>query len=262
MKVADLFLTERFTDRLALLQRWRDDSDIYVSFTALPKIGINPRSPWDTPIGVYAYPLREMYENIAANRIPYAGEAPYIQVLRSNKITELSQYNDADLARDINKLRDKYIEELCDCLWDMRRHLRNPDFDDVKTAAENAISASDSSQGDAYDRAFDIAMHTWSEEALHKDYPASKLWNITRWMANMLVNDRKKKQIDSPIAPAKSVMWNALLRSLGYEGFSDKNGIGIIHENEPVSAVFLTGVAFTHVETIRNVIKSDRSRLR
>lgn len=41
-----------------------NSDEYYVSFTDLPKIGINPAPRWrDTPIGVYAYPIKYVFDN-------------------------------------------------------------------------------------------------------------------------------------------------------------------------------------------------------
>jgi hypothetical protein len=236
-------LIERFPDRLMALQRWQHDPDVYVSFTNLMKIGINPRSRWDTPIGIYAYPLREMFAEIAADRIPY-GEAPYIQVLRSDQVIELSSYSENDLTRDIARLADKYTEVLCDeGLWNIWRP-RQSEFHAMKQSARSL---------EGYEETFDFAMTTWAEQATHSN-PASKLWNITRNMS-LVLTEHKLAKANETMAKSGSVMWNTILRRLGYTAFSDKTGIGIIHDNEPVSAIFLTGTAFVHLQTVHNVMK-------
>ena len=35
------------------------DKTQYISFTAIDKIGINPRSTYSTPVGIYCYPLNK-----------------------------------------------------------------------------------------------------------------------------------------------------------------------------------------------------------
>jgi hypothetical protein len=55
----------------------------YISYTAIDKIGINPRSRYDTPIGIYAYPLtmdiyNEMQQAGSSSAVPFAGGNPFI----------------------------------------------------------------------------------------------------------------------------------------------------------------------------------------
>ena len=43
------------------VDKYKNDPDVYISFTTIDKIGINPRSVYNTPNGIYCYPLREFY---------------------------------------------------------------------------------------------------------------------------------------------------------------------------------------------------------
>ena len=74
------------------LKPYANKDDYYISFTEIDKLGINPRSGYkDTPLGIYGYPLKEVWKeyNIEQNRgfddIPYSGESPYIWLFRPNK---------------------------------------------------------------------------------------------------------------------------------------------------------------------------------
>jgi hypothetical protein len=58
------------------LAKYKDDPDIYISFTYVDKVGINPRSTFNTPLGIYTYPLKEMWKDIVNDTIPYAGKNP------------------------------------------------------------------------------------------------------------------------------------------------------------------------------------------
>jgi hypothetical protein len=52
-----------------------------ISMTNLPKLGINPQSGYDTPLGVYFYPARYYLNHKSDGRkLPFQNEAPYIQV--------------------------------------------------------------------------------------------------------------------------------------------------------------------------------------
>ena len=44
------------------LKQYKDDPSIYISFTEINKIGINPVSKWDTPLGIYCYPLKDTWQ--------------------------------------------------------------------------------------------------------------------------------------------------------------------------------------------------------
>ena len=40
-----------------LLEKYKGRTDIFVTYTKLPKLGINPNNVFDTPTGVYSYPI-------------------------------------------------------------------------------------------------------------------------------------------------------------------------------------------------------------
>ena len=71
MKSYKLFLSEKRSNpdknpKLSAydyLEQYKDDPDVYISFTDISKIGINPRSDFNTPNGIYTYPLREMWKD-------------------------------------------------------------------------------------------------------------------------------------------------------------------------------------------------------
>ena len=44
---------------------------------------------------------------------------------------------------------------------------------------------------------------------------------------------------------------------LGYHGFTDKRGTGLIHENEPTQAVFFNAAFLSHVDMLKNDIGTD-----
>jgi hypothetical protein len=56
------------------------DLDLYgVTMTKIPKVGINPRSEYYTPIGVYFYPAKYYLNTVT---LPFQHEAPFINIIR------------------------------------------------------------------------------------------------------------------------------------------------------------------------------------
>ena len=53
-----------------LKKTYKPDENLFVTFVSEDKAGINPKSPYDTPLGVYAYPLKFAMEE----KIPYRGQ--------------------------------------------------------------------------------------------------------------------------------------------------------------------------------------------
>jgi hypothetical protein len=97
------------------LAKYADRDDIYISFTFVDKIGINPGSTYETPLGIYTYPLRQMWKNMKkegrASNVPFAGDEPVINIVQSNNVMELSEYNAGDLNQDLTKI-NLIIEKL------------------------------------------------------------------------------------------------------------------------------------------------------
>jgi len=195
------------------LKKYSKDPDIYVTFSDIKKVGINPKSGFNTPIGIYAYPLKEIWKPIErskdAKTVPFAGDRPYIFILRSKNKKKFvkdmyKDYNSKDYDDDMDKLRKLYPP---------------PTYTKKDYDIEGIIE-----QG--------------TRDASHKN-PISSMWNVTRLLAN--------QQKGTPL-----VQWNKILRQLGYTGFADKSGEGIIHFAEPVQAVFLSKDAFKVEDMIFN----------
>jgi hypothetical protein len=93
-----------------------DNSGYYMSYTAIDKLGINPRSGYNTPIGIYCYPIIdsitdsiELSDNMS--RVPYMGESPYVWIFRPKSAERgliISDYTSSDFDRDSDKLL-KYL---------------------------------------------------------------------------------------------------------------------------------------------------------
>jgi hypothetical protein len=96
------------------LKEYKDRDDIYISFRNINKIGINPSSKYNTPNGIYTYPLKEAWKkfkhNIQEVWVPFAGEHPYIYIIeaRSEGIEDLYKYSSLDFDNDVNKLQRFY----------------------------------------------------------------------------------------------------------------------------------------------------------
>ena len=117
------------------LEEYKDDPDIYISFTEQPKIGINPMTKFNTPAGIYTYPIKEMWEQFNdSNFNTFADNRPYIQVLRADSsvkhIEDLDKYTEDELKYDMTILTKIYGEELVSAA-----------YDDAKKYAEHKIPA-------------------------------------------------------------------------------------------------------------------------
>jgi len=87
----------------------QNNDDMYVSFTSVKKLGINPNNIYNTPTGIYSYPL-DYVASIIENKgsiksLPYASERPYAWVLKlnGNKL-DISSYKNGEV--DSKKLQE------------------------------------------------------------------------------------------------------------------------------------------------------------
>lgn len=138
----------------------------YMSYTVIDKLGINPRTGYNTPVGIYSYPIIDsIYNNIdrakRLDAVPYMGEAPFVWIFKpknSQRGLYLSEYFQDDLNDDVKKLRKYCIDE--------------------KGMGETVFNT-----------IYDNALTT----ATKKDYNWY-IWNFTRLLAAYLVNYKNKSE--------------------------------------------------------------------
>ena len=81
----------------------------YISFTDLEKLGVNPKTEYDTPVGVYCYPLEYaisvMGKDYAASTLPFAGGAKFANMFTvAGNVVDLSSIKESDIQDLLNKL--------------------------------------------------------------------------------------------------------------------------------------------------------------
>lgn len=166
------------------------------------KIGINPKSAFNTPNGIYCYPINYVIALFKKKGSDFATYRPFIYVIEPTETLIVSdQYTQEMLDSDIQNIKEKY------------------DIDD-----ETMQQMLESSYQDS-----------------HGSSQGSIFWSLTRRVSKYLSSGEN--------SPNK---WSAIFRMLGYGGFFDSKGQGIIHPNEPLQCVFFSKNAFRVVETIHN----------
>jgi len=195
--------------------------NVYISFTSIDKIGINPSSSYNTPIGIYCYPLNDYSASFEKNNsiiVPFVGDAPYINVLimkKRQRVLNFDNYDETDYSNDIAILKEYYIKVYND------------------------------------KRMFELIVAGAAE---HGTDWGKNIWNVTRKLSEDIAdttNRRLRTSTNNKAKPA-SVLWNYLLRAvLRYDLVYD-SGKSIIHHNEPNQAVFLKKDSFNLVEVIDN----------
>ena len=222
------------------VEQYKNDPDVYISFTKIDKIGINPKSQFNTPLGIYCYPLKEYYQIYLkplldekgdnakfkysiGSRAPFAGNSKYVNFIRvkdkSHFINDMyKDYGSDKFDRDYKILVRTYKEILFD---EWKQGFKNFSLD-YFPSPETDEGVWDS----LYDEAKDTARVT---------NPVMTMWNLTRLLSTALSSSDKQA----------STKWNLILsKDLGYSGFADKSGKGYIHPSEPMQAVFFKYSSF------------------
>jgi hypothetical protein len=265
MKVKEVVLATRSNSKLNpkvsaydYLKKWKDDPDVYISFTHIDKVGINPQSKYNTPIGIYTYPLKTAWfeYNIGRDQslegIPFAGNAPHIWVVRAKTGKTFIEDMHTDYGSDKFDKDAVILEQIYMGHWVKEKAKQLEKFRgaspkairDWKTIFTKNVNAK-------WKYLFFEAITT----ARIKN-PCSSFWNLSRLLAGELT------LFDESIHTNGAVKWNWLLRKCGYTGFADKTGKGIIHPSEPIQAVFLTKDAFTVIgECYNKTYKNTDKRL-
>ena len=177
------------------------------------KFGINPKSEFNTPLGIYGFPLDYVLTR-GPKFVPFVSERPYLNVFQSvGKVLNLQKYTDEDYRDDLGKLQDMYSATLLS----LRPAIH---FSDIVNGAPLYAKV---------------------------NTPAGKIWFVTKIIFERLTNTGDA----TPRNEKKTVHWSKIFRQLGYSGVVD-NGDGIIHENEPTQAVFFSIQAIRPLEAIYN----------
>jgi len=225
---------------------YRNDPDVFITFTAIDKIGINPNSKYSTPTGIYCYPLKEFYTRYLANGsydteralgryAPFAGSSPFVTFfklkssMKSRFINDMySDYTNRNYSRDIKILEKKYkytLEDEYEFNFKQGRSKTLWTWDDFIREAKDDAKVQN---------------------------PIMFIWNITRILSKFLTTSERS-------AAAKWTLM--LLKDLGYVGFADRDHRGYIHPGEPTQAVFFTIGAFDEIARVANIPKKGKESL-
>lgn len=106
---------QRLSPAQTLLKYKNAGDDYFITFTDLPKVGINPQSPYGTPIGIYCYPIKPFAARMKddhsigqfSSKFPFASDRKYFFILRATKPMVIAQeYSEYRYKKDIEKLKN------------------------------------------------------------------------------------------------------------------------------------------------------------
>ena len=207
---------DRGYQTVAQLLQGRDLTNIGVSMTELPKLGVNPRSKYQTPVGIYFYPAD--YYLKQHGRVPFQERAPYVNVFEyEGRVLNTRDYSNQDFEQDLAKLRRLYPQHEANIDYD-REQCLDPDVNDFSPLV---------------------------------DIPAGWIWFVVWRLADNILGDMA--ETTEPQAPAKSVKWNHVMRQLGYDAVVDP-GHEVIHKGEPTQGVVLNPRVIRPITQIQNKV--------
>lgn len=205
------------------LEKYKDNENIYISFRSIDKIGINPQSKYNTPNGIYTYPLKEIWKEFEHTEkqidVPFAGDQPYIYVIEAKgKGLDLKNYLESDFKKDLKKLIDKYLKQF-------------EDLEDNKLLPDSfSYWFLEDNNGENFNRSLRLLDNKTKVETY-----GGKIFYITMLLSNKNPNK-----------------WNLIFnKDLEYNYIVDR-GLGIIHGNEPIQAVFFNIQSFIVKDIINN----------
>lgn len=213
--------------------------NLFVSFTKLPKLGINPQSRYNTPIGIYAYPGEYVIEKttkygdksstFSMQELPFAGDQPWANIFRAR-----SGANIIDLRQFTGAQYNLYCDKLKALLTKVPvYHQQRIDRPSVQLKLNKA-------DADEY-------VYILMEDAkisARSMTPGGMFWYVTMRLSEDLGSTNN------------AVAWTEIFRRLGIDGFVDP-GIGIIHPSEPIQAVFFGGNAIDLLDRVPNKYSPD-----
>jgi hypothetical protein len=197
--------------------------NLFVSLTAIPKLGINPRSHYNTPLGIYAYPAEYVVQKVGRklplNKLPFAGDEPWVNIFR---VSEDS--NVIDLDEVTEDMYNEYCQRFVEIL---SKRYKSP----IETTNKVVVR--------------------FKEEAKTKarvTTPGGKLWYVSMAVSQE-INDLYREK-------TRSITWNKLFRDVGIDGFIDM-GKEIIHPSEPTQAVFFSMKPIQVLDRVENKYSPD-----
>lgn len=247
-------------DMLSIMQQYVSEDTFnpthFATFHEINKIGINPKTPYKTPVGIYAYPiLPEFMRQVREGTVPFASDAKYISILEpTSPETILSVSN-----TNISKLRilKKLISRETVKKFALEGQTLEADIERIELAIR--VFGKNREKENFPTQQFDRDPWWYVVWASGSGKGASEIYNKSEKGAKRQ-NDFAKIFMATWLASEKNpAVWNGILRYLGFSAVYDTNA-GVIHPNEKQQAVFLSKSAIKVIKTIPNKMDKDIMR--
>lgn len=240
------------------LEPLSNDSDVYISYVSDVgamsksaegfKIGVNPKSEFNTPNGIYSYPLQQAWKTHRnpvdkTLDVPFAGENPFVYIFKpkaSGKIVDLKKYSSSDYDKDYDKLAKMIIKfyktknKMSEYIgWESAKSI-------LDAASKNTRNKSIGGQFWNMTRYTFFCLTSQLSTKFIDEYEEELIDGIKnkRKRANFSDKTIRFSVMENIKRSSKTNLWNKIFRDLGYHGVADKSNAGIIHPSEPTQAVF------------------------
>lgn len=187
-----------------------DMSQYAFTMTSVPKVGINPSTNFDTPAGVYFYPLNsEYFDRLVDDRLQYASDSPFVNLVKLN-ISKESKW----LYLSHFKQSHMKLSEIIDMLENVCIKNRY-DMDKIQVIFNNYAAKK------------------------NNEYKDKTIYDL----AGKISTEQSKSS-----GVRQTVIFRKILVDLGYIGvYDDKTGT--IYSSEPTQLVCLDNSAYSFVGT-------------
>ena len=218
-------------------------SEYFLHYAFVEKVGLYPKSFFQTPLGIYAYPLTDyVFRRFKLGRLPYGAGSPLLALLRVVPDATVL-HSDPDLAEsDLVRLTQKAV------------HLdwgRSDGFAAQLAAAARRNAQVATNLGQLWN-VTRLLSSLWQEIARYLHLPVESVVGYPQRLGRTAGADWAAYTL--PPAPKA---WSALWLRLGIDGVNDNGGLRIIHENESVQTVFFHKGAVEVVDMFRNTMTPE-----
>jgi len=274
-----------------LLNKYSSTENTYVTFINVIKKGVNPKSPYVTPAGVYAYNIKESKREYNFD-FPFAGNAKYASIFtlsNSNKILVTDKYSEVDFKKDLEKLKRLYPKDeilirnhsstsLSNQRFHPYTHTRDEfnknvnanEIDDIYSDIEylenqDAMDDSERERIEAEIEELEDMMKKYEDEIESLDHDTPIFLNMYILCLYLSTDKKHRDRImnvmnnEPTFATRNNIFkFNLIFQKLGYDGIDDIHGI--IYPTEKVQTIIFKTSIIQNIKTLPNIrSKNDAS---
>lgn len=235
-------------------------TDYAFSMLKIPKIGINPQTAYNTPAGLYCYPLFPMqFDELLTDKLPFVSDSPYVGLVKLNKSAKWLMPGDSWIKGNFSEeeylqFRNKLAESVTSTPYERLDSVEIQEWNEViaKEVAKLRNHRKNNMNWDA--KIFDLAYYFAKES---KPFPKKKTGSNKYLMdddGNFYTKEETQKSRDTTIK-----FRSFLVNVAGVDAVFDR-GYEIVHESEPYQVVFLTTKAYSPIKVFKtkNLRKVDK----